>query len=53
MCGDGQHCIAAATNAIDHDAAIAKVQEWLAHANTATTRIYDRRKMKSRGLTDA
>jgi hypothetical protein len=25
---------------------IAKVQEWLGHANIATTRIYDRRKMK-------
>ena len=30
----------AATNALDHQADIAKVQEWLGHANIATTRIY-------------
>jgi integrase/recombinase XerD len=33
----------AATNALDHNADIAKVQEWLGHANIQTTRIYDRR----------
>jgi integrase/recombinase XerD len=38
--------VTAATNALDHEADIAKVQEWLGHANIATTRIYDRRKMK-------
>ncbi len=36
----------ATTNALDQDADIAKVQELLGHANLATTRIYDRRKMK-------
>ena len=35
----------AATNALDHEADIAKVQEWLAHANIATTRLYNRRRM--------
>jgi site-specific recombinase XerD len=34
----------AATNALDHQADIAKVQEWLGHANIATTRLYDHRK---------
>jgi hypothetical protein len=38
--------LATVTNALDHEADIAKVQEWLGHANIATTRIYDRRKMK-------
>jgi integrase/recombinase XerD len=33
----------AATNALEHAADIAKVQEWLRHANIATTRLYDRR----------
>jgi integrase/recombinase XerD len=36
----------AATNALEHEADIAKVQEWLGHANISTTRLYDRRKMK-------
>lgn len=33
----------AATNALDHAADIAKVQEWLGHSSIATTRLYDRR----------
>jgi len=36
----------AATNALDHQAGIAKVQEWLGHANIATTRIYDHRRTR-------
>jgi site-specific recombinase XerD len=36
----------AATNALDHEADIAKVQEWLGHANIATTKLYDRRKTR-------
>jgi integrase/recombinase XerD len=36
----------AATNTLDHNSDIAKVQQWLRLANIATTRIYDRRKMK-------
>ncbi|AMV41762.1 tyrosine-type recombinase/integrase [Paraburkholderia caribensis] len=37
----------AATNALDHDADITKVQEWLGHANIATTRLYDRRHQRA------
>ena len=33
----------AATNALEHNADIAQVQEWLGHANIATTRLYDKR----------
>ena len=41
----GPHALraTAATNALLHNADIAKVQEWLGHANIATTKIYDRR----------
>jgi integrase/recombinase XerD len=44
----GAHALraTAATNALDHDADIAKVQAWLGHANISTTRIYDRRRSR-------
>ncbi len=43
--GLGVHSLraTAATNALGHEADIAKVQEWLGHANIATTRLYDKR----------
>jgi site-specific recombinase XerD len=46
--GFGVHSLraTAATNALEHEADIAKVQEWLGHVNIATTRIYDRRKSR-------
>jgi integrase/recombinase XerD len=36
----------AATNALSNDADIAKVQEWLGHANLSTTRLYAQRKTR-------
>jgi site-specific recombinase XerD len=44
--GLGVHSLrpTAATNALEHEADIAKVQEWLGHANIAATRIYDHRR---------
>lgn len=36
----------AATNALNHQADIAKVQEWLGHADVSTTRKYDKRGMR-------
>ena len=44
----GAHALraTAATNALDHHADIAKVQEWLGHASIATTRIYDHRRTR-------
>lgn len=48
VAGFGPHALraTAATNALDHNADIVKVQEWLGHANIATTRVYDRRKSR-------
>ena len=42
----GAHALraTAATDALDHQADIAKVREWLGHANISTTRIYDHRR---------
>lgn len=44
----GPHALraTAATSALEHQADIAKVQEWLGHANISTTRVYDRRGSK-------
>jgi site-specific recombinase XerD len=36
----------AATNALLHEADIAKVQEWLGHADISTTRMYDKRQQQ-------
>ena len=49
--GFGAHSLraTAATNALDHEADIAKVQEWLGHANIATTQLYDRRQSRPEG----
>jgi site-specific recombinase XerD len=48
VAGFGPHALraTAATNALDNGADIAKVQEWLGHANIATTRVYDRRQSR-------
>ena len=44
----GPHALraTAATSALEHNADIAKVQEWLGHASISTTRVYDRRSSK-------
>jgi integrase/recombinase XerD len=36
----------AATNALSNHADIAKVQEWLGHADISTTRMYDKRQSR-------
>lgn len=46
--GGGPHALraTAATNALEHNADIAKVQEWLGHSDISTTRLYDRRQSR-------
>ena len=46
--GFGPHSLraTAATNALEHGADIAAVQEWLGHASLTTTRLYDKRVVK-------
>lgn len=48
VAGVGVHGLraTAATNALEHDADIAKVQAWLGRANISTTRLYDRRSQR-------
>jgi integrase/recombinase XerD len=41
-----KHRLSLRADALDHQADIAKVREWLGHANIATTRIYDHRKTR-------
>ena len=45
----GPHALraTAATSALEHQADIAKVQEWLGHASISTTRVYDRRSTRA------
>ena len=47
--GFGPHALraTAATNALEHNADIAKVQQWLGHSNISTTRVYDRRDLRA------
>lgn len=48
VAGFGPHALRATaiTNALEHGADLEKVQEWVGHANIATTRMYDRRKSR-------
>jgi integrase/recombinase XerD len=48
LCGHSLRATAA-TNALSHEADIAKVQEWLGHENISTIRLYDRRRRQARG----
>ncbi len=47
--GFGPHALRATaiTNALDNQADLEKVQEWVGHANISTTRLYDRRQPRA------
>jgi integrase/recombinase XerD len=47
--GFGPHALRATaiTNALEHDADLEKVQDWVGHANISTTRMYDRRQQRA------
>ena len=47
--GFGPHALRATaiTNALENDADLEKVQDWVGHANIATTRMYDRRQHRA------
>jgi integrase/recombinase XerD len=47
--GFGPHALRATaiTNALENDADLGKVQDWVGHANIATTRMYDRRQPRA------
>lgn len=47
--GFGPHALRATaiTNALEHDADLERVQDWVGHANISTTRMYDRRKARA------
>lgn len=47
---DRRKLSAAATDALDHEADIAKIKGWLEHTSISTTKLYDRRKTKPRGF---
>jgi integrase/recombinase XerD len=47
--GFGPHALRATaiTNALENNADLEKVQEWVGHANVSTTRLYDRRQART------
>jgi integrase/recombinase XerD len=47
--GFGPHALRATAiaNALEHNADLEKVQDWVGHANISTTRMYDRRKHRA------
>ena len=46
LCVHSLRATARPPKALSHEADIAKVQEWLGHANISTARLYDRRKTR-------